>query len=139
MKRPWRIVWLPLLVALTVVQAYYMLRGRQPVEDTLRTRESLRRLAQFGLARFSGEKPPRAIGFWEAMGRKEPMRDPWGTPFLLAIHEGRWEFRSAGPDQREHTADDLTLSLPLAPDGALVVTQPEVSPQQGAFPAMDAR
>ena len=37
--------------------------------------------------------------------------DPWGTPYLITVHQKEVEIQSAGPDRRFGTADDLSTAI----------------------------
>lgn len=42
---------------------------------------------------------------WDALGRSKT--DPWGTEYELYTEEGRIDIRSAGPDRKFDTRDDI--------------------------------
>ena len=55
------------------------------------------------------------------------MIDRWQTPlFIHPVSAGRWEIRSAGPDKKLWTDDDLELK----PNGKFVEGLPEKTPSR---------
>jgi hypothetical protein len=69
-----------------------------------------------------------AMNLW-LEGRGESGEDPWGTAYHLELHPDSFVVRSAGPDARLRTDDDLLLSRPRAmPQPGVVITDFEPAP-----------
>ena len=61
------------------------------------------------------------------------MVDRWKTPlFIHPVSAGRWDIRSAGPDKKLWTADDLQLQ----PNGKFVEGTPETTLYKGIQPQL---
>lgn len=53
-----------------------------------------------------GGRPPFGMPYTKA---QDSLVDPWGTPYSYSVHSNRYDLRSAGPDLRLQTADDVML------------------------------
>ncbi|MHB2016412.1 MAG: hypothetical protein ACYCW6_05635 [Candidatus Xenobia bacterium] len=48
-----------------------------------------------------------------ARGQRPPWKDPWWTPYRMDVFQKHVRLRSAGPDRRHYTSDDLVYELEL--------------------------
>jgi hypothetical protein len=84
----------------------------------LHAQESLRRLAALTVQNFPGRSFDTAEAFWKALGHETPIKDGWGGDFLVSAKgvglQKRVFWRSAGPDRRWGTGDDLEFEVPYS-------------------------
>ncbi len=101
-------------IAITVSHVVWFVYDLRQAKEVQRVQVGLRRLAALSVRNFPDRNLNDADLFWKAIGREKPMRDPWGTEFRVEGKEGRRYFwRSAGPDGRWDTADDLAVEIPF--------------------------
>ena len=105
-------------------------------DETISTRQSLRRLAALTVGHFPDRQLGSAEEFWKAIGRGgNPMRDRWGQEFRLQVLEERgqhaYAWSSAGPDGVWATRDDITVPVPY-PKGGGALPPPDIgTPEEG--------
>ncbi len=109
-----------------------MLRHSEEQRFRLVAKEEMRRFAVLTLRLFRRDgQPPSAEMFWAEVARKEPLLDPWGSPYQLRNHkkeERAFEWLSAGPDRIYGSADDLNYAVPYGDGINLDLTQPGMDP-----------
>ena len=132
-----RAVWLAIFLAISLLHAGMVLGRVRMEEGKLTAREDLRRLVRVTLQFFQKGVPPTGGQFWQAVGRLEPLHDPWGAAYLLD-HPSRREFRwrSLGPDGILATPDDIETRIPFGDGVGLDLTQPQLD--SDTPPATDA-
>ncbi len=122
-----RVIWLALVLLLTAAQGAYLVSRGITHWESIEARVEVKRLAENTLRYFEARKPPTGEAFWRTIGRTEPLRDPWGQPYVLDIpQEGSFRWRSAGPDQRLGSADDLSAEVPYGERLLQDLTRPSV-------------
>jgi hypothetical protein len=132
-----RLSWLVLAFALSVSHLYLMGSRLETERRKLEAQEDLLRLRKVTLRVFGGGRKPTAEVFWRTVERTEPLKDPWGSPYLLdSSFEDILEWRSAGPDRRFHTADDILSRIPFLEGMELI---PPERPDAHIPPSRDAR
>ncbi len=100
-------IWLAVLLFCTVSLAALWIQDFARIRKLGEAREQQQRLVRASLQLLQGARPGLK-DFWQQIGRKEPLRDPWGNPHRLEDH--LW--RSAGPDGLYLSADDLVAQIP---------------------------
>jgi hypothetical protein len=111
-----------LVLLLTGLYAAYMVRLYLQQREIQQMLVGMRRLAALVIQDYPDRQPPTQEGnrdFWRHLGRKGPITDAWGLPFVLERREQAgggaiFVWRSAGPDQLWDTADDLEVVVPYA-------------------------
>lgn len=135
-----RAVWLIVTLALSLGLLFTL--GRNFREESRReeAREDVKRLTKVTLRLFQNRRPPTGEHFWKEIGRAEPLRDPWGTPYRLeASSKTSFLWRSAAEDLRYQTGDDVLVEVPFGDGITLDMTQPQMDPTPWVLPSRDAR
>lgn len=105
-----------LMIAVTGLHLFWTMQGLRNEREVQRVYAGLRRLAALAVRNFPDRNldPPEL--FWKSIGRDSPMVDAWGTEYRV-MSEGetpkRFYWRSAGPDTRWGTRDDLSVEVPF--------------------------
>lgn len=122
-----RVIWLAVVLLLTAAQGAYLVSQGITHWHRIEARLEVKRLAENTLRFYEARRPPTGDEFWRAVGRSEPLRDPWQQPYALDIpQEGTFRWRSAGEDQRLGTADDLSAEVPYGERLLQDLTRPTV-------------
>jgi hypothetical protein len=128
-----RAMWLVLFLAISFMHAGMVLGSLGVERGKLTAREDIRRLVKVTLQFFEKGTPPSGSQFWRAIGRAEPLLDPWGAAYLLdhpARHEFRW--RSLGPDGKLASPDDIELRIPFGDGLGIDFTHPSLDSETPA-------
>jgi hypothetical protein len=110
-----RILWLLAALSISFFHLVLMVGIIEKEGRKIEAREVVRRLSRVTIKFFNKGAPPTGAVFWKTIGKKEPLRDPWGLPYELDLPSAK-EFRwlSAGPDRKRHTEDDLISRMPFS-------------------------
>ena len=137
-----RFVLLGLMILVTLAQGVLVMRRYHSEQLVARARQDAQRLANLTLEVFRGQEPPAGVSFWQAIGRSEPINDPWGQAYRMDIFPGDpWRefiWVSAGPDGQFGNGDDVKARVPFKRGAAHDLTRPEIDPA-GSAGSVEAR